>query len=123
MDNRVISVLVIEDSDTDAKLIEASLPETDYTIARVSSLNNAIELLDEVRKYDVILLDLNLLIQYIKQMEEAYRVDREAFSEQVINTWEELTQRLSILYASLRSTGESDDFAKWASQYSKDSSH
>jgi CheY-like chemotaxis protein len=122
MINQIVSVLVIEDSNTDAKLIEVNHPSTNYKITRVSSLNNTIELLDEVHKYDVILLDLNLLIRYIKQMEEACRVDRETFSEQVISTWEELTQRLSTLYASLRSARESDDFVKWASEYSKDSS-
>lgn len=115
MSNQIVNVLVVEDLDTDAKLIEGN--HASYKITRVSSLNDTIELLDDVHKYDVILLDLNLLIRYIKQMEEAYRTDQEAFSEQVIHTWEELTQRLSTLYASLRSAGGSDDFVKWASKY------
>lgn len=115
MNDRLTNVLIIEDSDT----IEIHPPSIEYKIARVSSLSDAIELLDEVRKYDVILLDLNLLIRYIKQMDEACRVDREAFSERVISTWKELTQRLSTLYASLHNT-EHDDFVKWVSRYSED---
>ena len=186
--NSIISVLVIEDSDADAKLIELYLP-SEYEIKRVSSLDEATELLVKTHNFDIILLDLNLpgshgkgmyakflkyldgtipvivlienygndiefikeflaggiqdylekdnlaaeilirsinyslsrhlLIRYIKRVEKTYRADRKAFSEQVINTWQELTYRLSSLYASLYSSDdmEEDDFTKWISEY------
>lgn len=189
LSNRIISVLIIEDSDADAKLISAYLPSARYEIKRVSLLEEATGLLSKERNFDIIILDLNLpgvrgkvtyakflkyidndipvivltdnyendtefikesliggvqdylekdnlvseilirsinyslsrhmLIRYIRQIESTYRADRKAFSEQVINTWQELTYRLSSLYISLHSSDdvEGDDFMKRVSEY------